>query len=529
MMSRIIGKYGALGSILFILATRIPFDLKPFHNVDEGVLATLANTLLKGGLVYRDGWCHRGPLLGYVYAGIFCLFGRNNMVAVHLTTTLVMAAEAFLLYRFTRFFFEKQVAIAATFLFAFFSTFGYSPSDTLAANVEIWMNLFILSSLNVFIKALKTDLRCHYFLTGLIMGLAALTKQVAYFLYPFLVLALWFVCVWGREEKRKPVRTATMGSLMIALGMLTPLVGVIGYYGFKGAMRDFISLYFLYNFYYLGSFYESSIHFNLAGRVARALWNIVIVNFSPKRPLLLYGSSLVGFFAYLWRVRHLGLRISSHPFPQLLFFFTWLFFSILPLLVLGRAFGHYFIQVLPIVSVITAVFIIQLFQESVRTPLGRSALVVPILFLLIYPAYHFMKEGPFRKDPILCEAANYIQNHSKPEDSIFLWGWETELYVMANRPNASRFIFCSFLTDQTPGGVKGLKKEGNLGYLNAVNLWIEDLHRTKPKFVVDSHRGHFFYGDYPLSRYPEIWHFIENNYRVITVIGNYVIYEWVGR
>jgi len=528
MMSRIIGKYGALGSILFLLVTRIPFDLKPFHNVDEGVLATLARTLLKGGLIYRDGWDHRGPLLSYVYAGIFYLFGQNNMVAVHLTTTLVIAAEAFLLYRCARFFFEKQVAIAATFLFTFFSTFGYSPSDTLAANLEIWMNLFILSSLSVFVKALKTDLRCHYFLTGLIMGLAALTKQVAYFLYPFLVLALWFVYVWGRDEKREPVQTTTIGSLMIALGMFTPLVGILVYYGLRGAMGDFLSLYFSYNFYYLGSFYAPSIDFNLVGRVARALWNIVIVNFSPRRPLLLYGFSLVGFFAYLWRVRHLGLKVSSHPFPQLLFFFSWLFFSILPLLVLGRAFGHYFIQVLPVVSVVAAVFIIQLFQEVVRKPLGRSALAIPILFLLIYPAYHFMNEGPLQKDQLLDEVARYIQNRSNPEDSIFLWGWETELYVVANRPNASRFIFCSFLTDQTPGGVKGPKKEGNLGYLNAIDLWSEDLHKGRPKFIIDSHQGHFFYGDYPLARYPEIWHFIENNYRIVTVIKNYVIYERVG-
>jgi len=262
MMSRIIGKYGALGSILFLLVTRIPFDLKPFHNVDEGVLATLANIISDGGLIYRDGWDHRGPLLSYLYAGIFYLFGRNNMIAVHLITTLVIGIETFLLYRLSLFFFKKKIAIVAAFFFAFFSTFGYSPVDTLAANVEIWMNLFILFSLNVFVRALKTDLHRHYFLAGLIMGLAALTKQVAYFLYLFLVLTLWFVHVWGREGKWKPVRTATTGSLMIALGMLTPLLGVLGYYGLKGAIGDFLSLYFSYNFYYLGSFYAPSIDFN---------------------------------------------------------------------------------------------------------------------------------------------------------------------------------------------------------------------------------------------------------------------------
>jgi hypothetical protein len=197
--------------------------------------------------------------------------------------------------------------------------------------------------------------------------------------------------------------------------------------------------------------------------------------------------------------------------------------------VLGRAFGHYFIQVLPVVSIIAAVFIIHLFQKGVRKPLGRSALAIPILFFLIYPAYRFMNEGPLQKNRLLDEVARYIQNRSSPKDSIFLWGWETELYVVANRPNASRFIFCSFLTDQTPGGIKGRQKDGNLGYRNAVDLWNEDLHKRRPKFIIDSHQGHYFYVDYPLTRYPAIWHFIENNYRIVHVINTYVIYERLGR
>ncbi len=51
MKGRLMWRYGILGSILLVLSTRIPFDLKSFHNVDEGVLATLANIISNGGLV----------------------------------------------------------------------------------------------------------------------------------------------------------------------------------------------------------------------------------------------------------------------------------------------------------------------------------------------------------------------------------------------------------------------------------------------------------------------------------------------
>ena len=43
-------KYSVLGIALFSMLIRLPFDLKQFHIVDEGVIATLANIILRGGL-----------------------------------------------------------------------------------------------------------------------------------------------------------------------------------------------------------------------------------------------------------------------------------------------------------------------------------------------------------------------------------------------------------------------------------------------------------------------------------------------
>jgi len=121
--------YAVLGIAFFSMLIRFPFDLKQFHIVDEAVIGTLANIILRGGLVYRDGWCHRGPMLDYVYAGIFSVFGNGNMVAVHLITSLLIALQTLLLYRITSLLFDRRVALVASCLFAFFSTFGYPPAD----------------------------------------------------------------------------------------------------------------------------------------------------------------------------------------------------------------------------------------------------------------------------------------------------------------------------------------------------------------------------------------------------------------
>lgn len=42
--------YAVLGIAFFSMLIRFPFDLKQFHNVDEGVIGTLANIILRGGL-----------------------------------------------------------------------------------------------------------------------------------------------------------------------------------------------------------------------------------------------------------------------------------------------------------------------------------------------------------------------------------------------------------------------------------------------------------------------------------------------
>ena len=62
--------------LIFILFSRLPFVWNPIYNVDEGVSATIGNSILEGGVVYKDAIDQRGPITYYIYALIFLLF-RN--------------------------------------------------------------------------------------------------------------------------------------------------------------------------------------------------------------------------------------------------------------------------------------------------------------------------------------------------------------------------------------------------------------------------------------------------------------------
>lgn len=529
---RAIKNYAILGIALLSVLVRIPFDLKQFHVVDEGVIATLANIILRGGLVYRDGWCHRGPLLDYVYAGIFTLFGNNNMVAVHLVTSLLIALQTLLLYRMTYLLFEKKVALVASFLFAFFSTFGYSPIDTLGANVEIWMNVFILTGLNLFIPSLKRPTYLGIFLSTIVIGFAPLTKQVAFSLYPFLIIVILYSYSWGLSNDKKSFRKSLPSVFLVTIAFFLPLFVTTSYYYLKGAINEFMSLFLFYNLFYIKSFYQSDSNFALTtviNNAVRSLWYTIALNFSPKRSGLLYTFSLITFvltiIGFMNRIKHAG----DHRWRRLSFIFAWLLFSILPLLVLGRGFGHYFIQLLPIVSILAAFAIMTVFFEWLTVQYHRLLLAIPFFILLLFPVFIFVKDNPLAQDKTLHEVTAYIHNNSHEDDTIFVWGWNTEFYIMSNRQNASRFIFCTFLTNETPGGRRSDNITRKTGFHNALDLWLIDLKDKKPKFIIDGHRGVVLYENYPLTRYPEIIAFISSNYRLSEIIGNYHILERISQ
>jgi len=110
----------ALGFILvLIIAIRMPGLTDKVIDLDESVIAVHADRILDGGVAYRAGVGHRGPITYYFCALIFHLFGRFNMMALHLVLLGIYLFVAHLIYYLGTIMFDKRVGWCSSLLYSY--------------------------------------------------------------------------------------------------------------------------------------------------------------------------------------------------------------------------------------------------------------------------------------------------------------------------------------------------------------------------------------------------------------------------
>ena len=117
------------------------FDFQVW-NVDEAIHATVARTLLDGGVLYRDAIDQRTPFSYYAVAAIFYFCGENNIWAMHaLASGLIVLTALGLFLVATRWRNTTNGLWAAAF-FAILSTTLLYPGDAYALNTEWFVACF---------------------------------------------------------------------------------------------------------------------------------------------------------------------------------------------------------------------------------------------------------------------------------------------------------------------------------------------------------------------------------------------------
>lgn len=422
----------ALATIVFalVIAIRIRLLGIPLER-DEGEYAYAGQLILQGIPPYKLAYNMKFPGTYAAYALIMSIFGQT-ILAIHLGLLLVNAATIVLIFLLGRRLIDSTAAIAAAACYAVLSV---SPSVLgLAAHATNFVMLPVLGGTLLLLRqqGRETNQFLPLFASGLLFGVGALMKQPALLFIPFGAIYI----VWNDLHPRLSLNRIVRRIVIFGIGAVVPLgitclilwrAGVIDKFWFWTI--DYASQY--------GRLVPLSqapqIFFRSAAEVVLTGWPLGIL-------------AGIGALAGLW-----DRRIRASTF----FVIGFLFFSALALCTGFYFRAHYFILVLPAVSLLVGVAMSKL-SEILKTrmilirfiplPLLALALSVPILLdkkiffevspnqacAIIYP------ENPFLES---VRIADYIREHTEPDDPIGVLGSEPEIYFYSHRHSATGYIY----------------------------------------------------------------------------------------
>lgn len=480
----------SLLSLILILTflIRIPFLAEPFES-DQAVYSYVARSWQQGKIPYKDVFDNKPPAI-YLFLRLVMNFFGSSVKGIHLAYAILAVFSTFLFYGLSRLFFTDKIALLSTFLYGLFS--GSTLISGSFANIENLAIFFIILAFYIFWTAYKEERKFLFFLSGIFIGLAIISKQTA--LYEGLAISVFLFWIGLCDGKfflnLKRIALIWLGAILVVFSFLF-------YFALKGAIKDFFASVFVFNLFF------SRIVGIRQGLVN--LWNALF--WTPRENFL------------LWLLAGFGLMraIQKKEDGKCKFLLLWFGASILGMASSLRFYHHYFIQIIPILVLLAAFYLSEIFLNKPvlwKRVLGTGLVILTIaLFMRIQWRYYFQyspveslinRRGNLAR-PQLYKAtpqmSKFIKKKTKPDDYIYVWGLWPEIYFYSQRQSSSKYFFLA---------ARGIM----LGeFAKRVHQQVlADTMRNKPKyFIIDYHFAN--------SLSPALAEYLKNNYSLETEIA----------
>jgi Dolichyl-phosphate-mannose-protein mannosyltransferase len=421
-----------LAVIIFglVLAIRIRLLGIPLER-DEGEYAYAGQLMLQGIPPYKLAYNMKFPGTYAAYAAIMSIFGQT-IFAIHLGLLLVNAVTIALIFLLGRRLMDSTAGIAAATSYAVLSM---SPSVFgLAAHATNFVMPPVLGGMLLILTLSESERHAfkRILVSGLMFGIGSLMKQPALL---FVLLGAIYLC--SHDVRRGlSLGKVLLRNLIFWTTAILPIATSCLILWHAGVLDKF----WFWTVRYAAQ-YGSLVPLNRAPQIF--FWSAKQV-IGPNWPLWMLAG--IGAVVGLWDQR---MRASA------VFLIGFLFFSALALCQGFYFRPHYFILILPAVSLLVGAAITKLsdlvtgWMILVRfAPLLLLAtmLSVPVLWDkkvffdvspiqacgLIYP------ENPFLESVRIAE---YVREHTEPDDTIAVLGSEPEIYFYAQRHSATGYIY----------------------------------------------------------------------------------------
>ena len=429
---------------------------------DEDYHLAAAIQILHGKALYRDVWYDKPPLSAAIYA----LLGAPTGWALRAFDALFALGCCGFAYRFAAQLWSRREGFVAAALLAFFLVFD-APSAVIPLEPDT-----LLLAPNC--AAVYLAWRRRSFWAGMVCGVAFLLNTKAVFVLA--ACAMFEFTGWP----------------LLGLGFLLPNIATLGWLQWTGALPDYVAQVWRWGLLYAA---------DPEGRVSVVRGLQLMLNWA-----WLHGALLVPVAAWFWwreRDANRG-RLGA-----------WAAISLVAVAMGWRFYPHYFMQILPPLTVVAARGMSQMFVRS------RIVLAVAMLIAIV-PAVRFQ---PFRtaqetgmgRDSQ--NAVRLVQGLQQPGDTIFVWGSRPDIVALTRLPIASR------LWDSQP--LTGVPADRHIATSRPLDdEWArqnrQELARSRPTIMVDGLTG--FNPAIGLQNYPDLAEWFKQ-YCPAATTGRTVIYR----
>jgi hypothetical protein len=438
-------------------------------NSDETFLATQAQVLNHGGRLYHDAVDRKPPLVPYIYAVTFRVFGTSGLWTVRLLAIVAAALTAWLVAIEARRRYGDRAAWIAGLLCALGSLL-FVPQDGQAANFEIFM-------LPAMTAGFVLARRKHTVSAGVAVAVATLAKQTA------AATLLPVVFLVAKQRGRKGVRDALAG-FIVPIAIVALIVGP-GELLFWAVLGN-------------GSYLEAkNASMFVVWRFLQKTGSYVGANMPLLLPL-----------PFAWRSRRENADL-----------WLWLMSAAISVAIGFRFFGHYYLQLLPPLVLLTTGVLVRKHQALAIATVAFALMIATGFSIAAFWADQLDNE------PAYAKTSSFLARHTNPQDHILVWGHLPEIYWASGRVPATRFITTGFLTGHW-GGRPPQAVSPDLATPGAWKEFFRDFGAHPPEYILDTSnariRGSQYY---PLTHYPSLAGIVADNYRYVRSIDMIDVYR----
>jgi hypothetical protein len=450
----------AFGVIFFATVARHPsFGAM---SRDGGAFAYCGQKIADGGLLYRDCWDNKPPAIYYVNAAVIALGGPKQW-NLWLAQAIWLAITAVAFYIILSKIWGGSVAFLCTALMLLTLL---HPTFFLDGNLtETYALLPIVLTLGAFWGYIKTNKRFTLIGIGLFTAISFLFKPTYISAGLAAGLILTFLSIRQRRLRRLMVEWG-----LILGSFLTPLFLVAAYWAAHNDLYDLVYAVFIHNRQYVQAGFTKTAFV--------ATLRIFVLEQPLAALTILAIISMIAWAVSSWNVyrRPHDPQIGEGDPEQVRF---WIMLGLVVAVFLdviftglsGKNFYHYFLIPMLTLAASSAYLFFTLLQLKRITARVEPYVIIAIsaVFVILLPwaTEVFGKEVPsrgnlafFLSHPNVTryhpeEIEKTILEHSQPDESIFIWGYDPAIYFHVGRRSPSRYIFPQHLYTPTPNGPNG--------------------------------------------------------------------------